>query len=676
MGIKMQKIKIQNGIFQNGITLLEREGGNATLRMAAEGAGIALPGLINCQERYLSFYVKACENHSVVLALRVYVKDGGEAPAFDVQFGILPGVRTPVCIDRNWMDGHVLFPEAGAGQLKQVCHGRRVVPEEIDRIVLETLPVFHNFTLEVSDMALTEEYPSFEPLQDGKMVDEFGQNKQKMWNSKVKNLKELKEILRKQEEENPSEYPFNDWSAFGGWKQKKLGEATGYFTKYKADGRWYLADPLGYAFFSVGPDCVGLGADCRVDGVEKWLDWLPEQGDPEYHKMFRKTRGQSAEEKSGRDGLLFSYSQANLYRALGEDWYPKWQKIITGQLRHFGMNTLGNWSDERLFGTTDMPYVTSLPEFPGTSRTIFRDFPDVLSEEYAREAKRCAAALKTRKNDPLMIGYFLRNEPNWAFVNNLVLADEVLYNPERTVCKEELIRFLKEKYGEISELNKAYRCELEGFDDFYQPRQNVSHWSEEAEDDMRAFSRRMLRTYVEIPCRACRKVDSNHMILGMRWAWVSDPDLVTGWENFDVFSINCYAVDPTANIRNIVELGVDLPIMIGEFHFGALDAGPTATGLEGVAGQRDRGAAYRYYCERVAAHAYGVGCHYFQCYDQFVLGRFDGENYNIGLYDICSQPYPEMMESVRECSRSIYLVKEGQQSPTEEKAVSIPMIAF
>ncbi|WMJ86278.1 beta-galactosidase [Anaerocolumna sp. MB42-C2] len=672
----MQKIKIQNKIFNKGITLLERDGDTAKLRMAAEGAGLLLPELIDCQERYVSFYIEACENHSVVLALRVYVKDSGKGPAFDVQFGILPGVRTPICIDRNWMDGHVLFPEAGVGQLKQVCHGRRVVQEEIEQIVLETLPVFHDFTLKITDIVLSEEYPSFKPLAGGKMVDEFGQNKQKMWSSKVKDLSELKEILQKQEAENRTEYPFGDWSVFGGWKLKKLGEETGYFTKYKADGKWFLADPSGYAFFSVGPDCVGLRADCRVDGVEKWLDWLPDQAEPEYRKMFRKTKGWSTEEKAGRNGLLFSYSQANLYRALGKNWYPLWQKMITGQLRRFGMNTLGNWSDERLFGTTEMPYVMSLPEFPGTSRMIFRDFPDVFSEEYTREAKRCAAALKPRKNDPLMIGYFLRNEPNWAFVNNLVLADEVLYNIERTECKEELIRFLKEKYGEITELNKAYHSVLEDFDDFYQPRQNVSHWSEEARKDMREFSRRMLQAYVEIPCRECRKVDSNHMILGMRWAWVSDPDLVTGWENFDVFSINCYSVDPTVNIQNIVDLGVDLPVMIGEFHFGALDAGLTATGLEGVASQRDRGAAYRYYCERVAAHAFGVGCHYFQCYDQFVLGRFDGENYNIGLFDICSQPYTEMVKSVQECSRSLYLVKDGQQSPTEEKAVSIPMIAF
>ena len=186
----MKKINIQNKIFNKGITLLERNGETAKLRMEAEGAGLLLPELIDCQERYLSFYTEACEDHSVVFALRVYVKDNGKDPAFDVQFGILPGVRTPICIDLNWMNGHVLFPEAGVGQLKQVCHGRRVVQEEIEQIVLETLPVFHDFTLKITDIVLSEEYPSFVPLTGGKMVDELGQNKQKMCQKEKKRQKE------------------------------------------------------------------------------------------------------------------------------------------------------------------------------------------------------------------------------------------------------------------------------------------------------------------------------------------------------------------------------------------------------------------------------------------------------------------------------------------------------
>lgn len=102
---------------------------------------------------------------------------------------------------------------------------------------------------------------------------------------------------------------------------------------------------------------------------------------------------------------------------------------MVGQLKKHGMNTLGNWSDPALFGTTGIPYVTSLPKFPDTKQFIFRDFPDVFSEEYERNSGKCAEALKARADDPWMIGYFLRNEPSWAFVDNLVLADEVLYNP-------------------------------------------------------------------------------------------------------------------------------------------------------------------------------------------------------------------------------------------------------
>lgn len=659
----------------NGIDWIERKEDMAVFHVAAQGAEILLPEFVESEERYLTFHAGNRENHSIVLELRFYAFEGNEEPRFYIRFGILPGVKTAVCIDREWLNGNVLFPEPEAGQLKLVCHGKRMENEEIDHVVLAVMPSFHNLTMELSDLVLQEEYLSL-TVDEVRLVDMFGQNKTKDWMGKTRGIHELREALEKQEEESKRAdcYP-EGWSAFGGWKRKKIREGTGFFTKYRVDGRWSLADPDGYAFFSVGPDCVGVGTDCRVDGVERWLDWLPEQTDAQYRTMFQKMENGNGG-KAHRQGLLFSYGQANLYRAWGKEWYPRWADMITGQLCRYGMNTLGNWSDSRLLGKNGMPYVTSLPEFPKTRQMIFRDFPDVLSDEYVQDARRCAEALKEKKDDPLMIGYFLRNEPNWAFAEPLVLADEVLFQPARTVCKEELIRFLTEKYQTIGQLNQAYHCELKDFEELYHPQKDVSCWSEASRRDMREFSRKLLRAYVEIPCRECRKVDENHMILGMRWAWISDPDLVTGWENFDVFSINCYAQDPTKNIEQVIRLGVDLPVLIGEFHFGALDAGPVSTGLEGVVSQRDRGVAYRYYCERVAAHPNGVGCHYFQCYDQFVLGRFDGENYNIGLFDICSRPYREMLEEVWQCSCEIYDVKFGIRKASEERAQSVPMIAF
>ena len=671
----MQIIEWKEDQLTEGVYCRSREKNEMTLLVPAGGGGAVLPVESVFSGRYLSFMLEIKEEHSAAFNLLVYEK-GTDEPAFTLRFGILPGIYTPICIDWNWLDARELFPERNPGALKFVCHGRRVEKEAVEKIVLTALPSFHEVTLRISGLTVTDEYPELPPLPEMKLVDAFGQNRQKEWKGKIPDQETLQRRIARQFQLGETGYPFGDWSDYGGWKEKRLTEGSGFFRSVKAEGRWWLADPCGYAFFSMGPDCVNLGTDCRVDGIEPWMEWLPDRGDPVYKKMYREFPPRPGREARPRKGIAFSFMEANLYRAAGENYYEAWQRLIAGQLKHFGMNTLGNWSDRNLFGTAKVPYVTSLPEFPSTEQKIFRDFPDVLSEEYAENARRCAAGLESGRDDPYMIGYFLRNEPSWAFVDNLVLADEVLFNPEKTVCKEELIRNLREKYKTIAALNQAWNCQLTDFDELYLPQKKVSCWSAQAEEDMRGFSRRMLRAYVEIPCRECRKADPNHMILGMRWAWISDPDLVTGWENFDVFSINCYAVDPTSAISRLEELGVDLPVMIGEFHFGALDRGLTATGLEGVRTQRDRGLAYRYYCERVAAHPYGVGCHYFQCYDQFALGRFDGENYNIGLFDICLQPYPEMAEAIRDCSGGIYRVKAGEQPPSEEKAESIPMIAY
>ena len=70
------------------------------------------------------------------------------------------------------------------------------------------------------------------------------------------------------------------------------------------------------------------------------------------------------------------------------------------------------------------------------------------------------------------------------------------------------------------------------------------------------------------------------------------------------------------------------------------------------------------------------GCHWFQCYDQFALGRFDGENYNIGLFDITLRPYPLMREAVRRTAENVYTVMAGETPPFGEKPASLPMIAY
>lgn len=90
---------------------------------------------------------------------------------------------------------------------------------------------------------------------------------------------------------------------------------------------------------------MNVPVDCRVDGIEKWLDWLPDEKEPAYAEMFSPDR---VFKDRKRNAKMFSHAGANLYRVFGEDWYQIWKKMMAGQLMQMGMNTLGNWSDQRL----------------------------------------------------------------------------------------------------------------------------------------------------------------------------------------------------------------------------------------------------------------------------------------------------------------------------------------
>ena len=101
-------------------------------------------------------------------------------------------------------------------------------------------------------------------------------------------------------------------------------------------------------------------------------------------------------------------------------------------------------------------------------------------------------------------------------------------------------------------------------------------------------------------------------------------------------------------------------MVIGEFHFGALDRGMFHTGLRETADQNARAAAYRSYVEGALDNPCLVGTHWFQYGDQATTGRGDGENYQIGLVDICDTPYGETIEAVRQVGTQLYTRRYGR----------------
>ena len=107
---------------------------------------------------------------------------------------------------------------------------------------------------------------------------------------------------------------------------------------------------------------------------------------------------------------------------------------------------------------------------------------------------------------------------------------------------------------------------------------------------------------------------------------------------FDVCSINVYEYEPTKQVERAYRVS-GRPVLIGEFHFG-VPADGLGAGLVQTMNQVERAKGYRYYVEQAAALPGFLGAHWFAWGDEPVLGRMDGENYNIGFVDVTDRPVP------------------------------------
>jgi hypothetical protein len=257
--------------------------------------------------------------------------------------------------------------------------------------------------------------------------------------------------------------------------------------------------------------------------------------------------------------------------------------------------------------------------------------PDVYSDEFARgieqaAERQCAAV----KSDPWALGYFLGNEPPWEGREREVV-DMFLADPESATQAR-----LKE----------------------YLARGDTPKRREE-------FVHTMFARYLAMMGEAIKKYDPNHLNLGIRFGGNPSPAIARLGKAFDVCSINVYEYEPTSQLKRVYE-ATGRPIVIGEFHFG-VPADGLGAGLVQTANQVERGKGYRYYMEQAAALPCFLGAHWFQWADEPVLGRMDGENYNIGLVDVTNRPYPELVEAAKATHRRLHDVHAGKLPPFAER---------
>ena len=651
---------------------------------------------------YLVFEVYGDNDYSGVITIEFYkdTKEGAEPEKIVLQsgeiaeadpnrpwllslMGINPRLKTKVVFPLNYLEAQTLFVPRSPRQLKGTLTGNRLDPNDIVRVMLRFGPYFDPYfrpgyeiaAISIND-SVPDPYPAANPI-----IDRFGQRKDKDWPGKIKDENDLITRTLELEKTVASAKMPDDWSRFGGWKGKRF-EATGFFRTQHDGHRWWFVDPDGYVFLSVGSTGLGIGGGGPITGIEDLFDWLPDENDPVFSAAVtgqtaqRGATGQTGQRSATgqTDATVrrnMSFNTANMIRVYGEDWQEKWNLIAAGLIKQLRFNTVTGGAEFRI--RNKLPYTVTLSGFPSTSIRVYRDFPDVFADEYITNSIRFAEQLNNYKDDPYLIGYFLRNEPQWAFGYHNI-AYEMFGTSQQSETKNAFVKWLGEKYGNnISALNQAWALNLSSFEELKQMIFK-EYPSPVADKDFYDFSVVMVQRYVNIPTDEVIKVDKNHLNMGMRYAWLSSDLLYKAGERFDVFSINGYGIDPppTAEITRIS----GKPVIIGEFHHGAVDRGLPATGIIGVLNQQDRAAAYRNYIEQGFARPELIGMHWFTWVDQAFYGRNDGENYNIGVVNCANLPYPELTEAMATTNERVYKVAAGEVDPFKADIVRIPPIHY
>jgi hypothetical protein len=613
--------------------------------------------------RYLTADLLLDGNQLAVFSLTL--QEGKDGPTFGLFFGALNQCQARIRLPLEAVNQNRWRYDREGAWLKPICGLDRVDLARVDRMTLS----IHRMAEEPVRFCLTPFAATAAQLSvltdpllpKGALLDELGQSRLHDWPTKSRSAEEVTERLKTQLALAPTRHWPEGYSRWGGWARRRI-DGTGFFRTYHDGRRWWLIDPDGHLFWSAGVDCVRVDTEAAYDGLETALSWRPDPAGP-YAAAYRHP-----ERGHGRE---INYLAANLIRAFGPDWRARWGEIALAELRRLGFNTVGNWSEWPLASEALFPYVRPLePRFPNTP-LVFRDFPDVFHPAFAEDAALYAAQLRETANDPAMIGYFLMNEPTWGFAKESP-AVGMLFNTPACATRRALAEFLAQRYGDDARLSAAWQIDTSLAAIAEGPWQTPL--TPAAERDLAAFSAVMVEKLFGTLSEACRQVDPNHLNLGARYYTVPPAWALDAMRCFDVFSMNCYRARVPADEVERVSARLERPVLIGEWHFGALDVGLPSGGIARVRNQADRGRAFRVYTEQAAALRACIGVHYFTLYDQSALGRFDGECYNIGFLDVTNRPYEPLAEAARMTHERLYEVALGEVLPFDDVPEYLPPV--
>jgi hypothetical protein len=499
-----------------------------------------------------------------------------------------------------------------------------------------------------------------------RIVDSFGQYARAEWSGKLKAESDFVRQREAEQIELKAHPVLPDRDEYGGWASGPQLEATGFFRTTQHDGKWWLVTPNGHLFFSLGFNAITAAeGDTVVEGREQMFQWLPAPGDPlaSHYGISRESSPVGLKIKLAQ-GRTFQFYAANLERKYGQDWRERWKSVTLARLPAWGFNTIGNWSDPGLYQPKRVPYTATLDvtghfaEVP-SGNDYWKRMSDPFDPAFAVAADRSASEAAPRHDDPWCLGTFVDNELSWGSMKDergrSGLALGVLSLGAASPAKHAFIDQLRKRYDTIERLNSAWGVNLPGWQALLDaPFQPAGEPSEAMRDDLHSFVKAFASQYFRTIRDSLKKYDPNHLYLGTRFAGYSQEAVEACAEFCDVMSFNIYRPRlEHAQWSFLDNLGK--PVLVGEFHMGAVDRGMFHTGLVSARDQAVRAAMFTDYVRSVADNPMFVGCHYFKYSDEPLTGRpGDGENYSIGFTNIVDGLYREMVDAAKKVGGEIY----------------------
>lgn len=490
-------------------------------------------------------------------------------------------------------------------------------------------------------------------------VDAYGQFRHAEWPGKVHSDEGLAKFRKVEAAwlEQHAGGPIPDADRFGGWAGGPKLKATGRFRTEKVRGKWWLVDPDGRLFFSHGVTCVhGGDVVTGIGGRENYFAALPEKDDPRFGFCWGKVWKAAAHGFYSKTENVpydsYNFGAANMVRKYGEGWREISYDLAHRRLRAWGLNTIANWSQPEIFRMDRTPYTATFstrgPVIAG-SGGWWGKFRDPFAPEFARNIREAAEKEAARSgSDEWCIGWFVDNELSFGN-DGFALGRAILKSPADQPAKEAARNLLVGRHGTIAALNAAWGTDFPDWNAFMAATSVPDESRSGA--DLRDIHALCVNRYFSVVADAIRRAAPGMLYLGSRIAWGDEAVYRAAARHCDVVSVNVYERQIT---RDLPDGADDKPMIVGEFHFGALDRGMFHTGLVATADQRERAEAYVRYVGGCLDHPRYVGTHWFQWKDQPLAGRADGEDYQIGFLTVTDTPYPELVKAAIGIGRTMY----------------------